>query len=171
MAEITAPAAKPGARTKRTHKSTRVDLTPMVDLGFLLVTFFVFSTTLSQPRTMQLIEPREGASLPVAASGTLTLMPGAHHQVHYYQGLFVPGKIATVSIENVRDVIMQHKRAVPLHKLMYVIKPGSASTFADNVDLLDELAICAVPAGHYAEAALSPEEALSLRLRKVKHRP
>ena len=91
MAEI-AHNHGPGKKKRRTKKlSTRVDLTPMVDLGFLLITFFMLATTLNKPQTMEIAMPSnekttEAEQTKIKASRTLTILLGKDNAVYYYEG-------------------------------------------------------------------------------------
>ena len=90
MAEIqTTTTANKHAGSKQKKLSTRVDLTPMVDLGFLLITFFIFTTALSKPNTMKLFLPKNELNIPpteIANSKLLTILPAANNVVYYYYG-------------------------------------------------------------------------------------
>src|SRR6187399_1145590 len=68
------------------RRSTRVDLTPMVDLGFLLITFFVFTTAMSTPKTMDLYETKD-KPVPTRQSGVMTILIGKDHQLFFYYGI------------------------------------------------------------------------------------
>lgn len=91
MAEI-AHNHRIGRKKRRTKKlSTRVDLTPMVDLGFLLITFFMLATTLNKPQTMEIAMPSkekttEAEQTKIKASRTLTVLLGKDNTVYYYEG-------------------------------------------------------------------------------------
>src|ERR1043165_6858629 len=79
----------PGVK-KAKRLSTRVDMTPMCDLGFLLITFFIFTTTMQTPTTMDLNMPKDTEKKEeqneVKQSGALTIMLGKGDQVYYYEG-------------------------------------------------------------------------------------
>jgi biopolymer transport protein ExbD len=64
----------------------RIDMTPMVDLGFLLICFFVFTTTMSRPVVTTLYMPKEGPPINISESKTLTFLLDRNDQVFYYQG-------------------------------------------------------------------------------------
>ena len=71
--------------------STKVDLTPMVDLGFLLITFFVFTTSLSTPMVMKLSLPddltKDSSLIPV--SKTISFLLSGNSKIYYYNGVAV----------------------------------------------------------------------------------
>src|SRR5450432_1631635 len=65
----------------------RVDLTPMVDLGFLLITFFVLTTALSQPASTNLILPKDsGKKTLLKESVVLTLRLIRNDSIQYFEG-------------------------------------------------------------------------------------
>ena len=170
MAEIDTSSGgghKKGPGVKKSKKlSTRVDLTPMVDLGFLLITFFVFTTTMSQATAMNMNEPKEDPDqiLKVKNSGAMTILLGRGDRVYYYYGELDPAKLSeefkSSNFKEIRDLIVKKKKATPIDDLMYIIKSDSTSTFKNSIDILDEMSICAVPPGHYAEVDITPTDKL-----------
>lgn len=128
--------------------SLRVDLTPMVDLGFLLISFFMLSTTFSQPRVANLIMPKDSdIETPVGELATLTLMPVRNNEINYYEGRQLsPGLIRHCSYAEVRAVIRQKRQKVEdalgsADKTVIIIDPGSESSYKNFMDLLDEIQI------------------------------
>ena len=81
-----------GKKKVKTKKmSTRVDFTPMVDLGFLLITFFMLATTLSKPQTMEIALPskdkvEEKDQSNIKASRAVTILLGKDDKIFYYEG-------------------------------------------------------------------------------------
>ena len=161
---------KKGPGVKKPKKnSTRVDLTPMVDLGFLLITFFVFTTTMSQSTAMNMNEPKDDPNqqLKVKNSGAMTILLGKGNQVYYYFGQLMPETISqdfkSTNFTGIRDLILQKKKSTPIDDLMYIIKSDEKSTFKNAIDILDEMTISAVPPGHYAEVDMVPVEKLLIQ--------
>ncbi len=164
MAEINndSTAKKRSGHKTTNRRSTRVDLTPMVDLGFLLITFFVFTTSMTEPKAMDIIEPNKGDERPVKESGAMTIILGEEHKVYYYYGqldtINALTSLKTTDMKGIRDLITKKKKTTAIGDLMYVIKGDKRSTFKDMIDILDEMAICDIPPGHYAEVDITKEE-------------
>ena len=161
---------KKGPGVKKAKKlSTRVDLTPMVDLGFLLITFFVFTTTMSKPTAMNMNEPKDDPNnqLKVKNSGAMTILLGKNDQVYYYMGELsaedASSQFKSSSFKDIRDIILKKKKETPIGDLMYIIKADKESTFKNAIDILDEMSISAVPPGHYAEVDISETEAMLVK--------
>ena len=112
---------KKGPGVKKAKKlSTRVDMTPMVDLGFLLITFFIFTATLSSPVAMDLNMPKDTEKVEeeskIKQSGALTILLGKGDQVYYYEGELTEENASAVfkqtTFKGIRDVIIKKKREV-----------------------------------------------------------
>ena len=89
--EPKASAPAPNGRRRSKKRSTGIDMTPMVDLAFLLLTFFMLTTTFAKPYAMQLTVPaKDGAPADIPASRSMTVILGKNHRVHYFRGLHAP---------------------------------------------------------------------------------
>jgi biopolymer transport protein ExbD len=137
-----------GARSKKL--STRVDLTPMVDLGFLLITFFIFTTTMNENRTMKLVVPDDSkVAVPMTTpeSKTLSLILNGKDEIRYYQGLNLQQSLSTnYSVAGLRAVIQQKIREVKNKfgnsaEVIVLIKPTAEASYRNVLAVLDEMLI------------------------------
>ena len=110
---------KKGPGVKKAKKlSTRVDMTPMVDLGFLLITFFIFTATLSSPVAMDLNMPKDTEKVEeeskIKQSGALTILLGKGDQVYYYEGEMSPdgSNFKSGTFKTIRQEIINKKKEV-----------------------------------------------------------
>lgn len=151
MAEI--EINRPDQKKKRFNKkSTRVDLTPMVDLGFLLITFFVFTTTLSTQTVMKVNMPYDKLPIrdDVCESCVLTVLLDKNNSIKYYEGAVENNPVVKqtgYSPEEIRTVLMNKKNKVKSIRgkeedFILIIKPAAASSFKNFVDITDEATIC-----------------------------
>jgi len=150
---------KKGRGGRRSKKlSTRVDLTPMVDLGFLLITFFIFTTTMSRPTAMRLILPKDVPikdEQPVPKSAVITVLPAKNDLIYYYEG-DDPTKLQTADFHSIRNIILNKKHRTNPRWFEVVLKPTKDANYKNAVDILDEMKIDAVP--HYALVDITPVE-------------
>ena len=156
---------KKGPGVKKGKKlSTRIDLTPMVDLGFLLITFFLFTTTLAKPKVMQINmpfkdknqKPEEQSAL--KADQAMTILLSKDHRIYYYDGIGSdPAHAPNVQVtyftgkNSIRDVIIDKIKRVKVlqaqgvlngkNDAAFLIKPDNNSTYDDFVSIMDEMNI------------------------------
>jgi biopolymer transport protein ExbD len=164
MAEIVEAGGGKGkgdGKVRAKKLSTRVDMTPMVDLGFLLITFFMLATTLSKPSSMTLNVPdksdkEEIKTEPLKASKVLTIFLGRNDDVHLLDGIAADDDEAKAKLKTVRfglplrQAILESKNRINAQNpkdeqgndpFVVVLKPTEVSTYKNMVDLLDEMAI------------------------------
>jgi biopolymer transport protein ExbD len=169
-----------GGKGKAKKQSTRVDLTPMVDLAFLLITFFMLTTTLAKPKAMQIALPQEQKDqnpdeLPeISKDFAMTILLAPKNVVLYYFGspeeaAADPNAIqaTTFSKKNgIRKVIIDRKKYADdlpngkdkkgTSKFMVLIKAVDSSVYGNTVDILDEMHITDVK--RYAIVDISEPE-------------
>lgn len=94
MAElIVEEKGKKGGKRRAKKQSTRIDMTPMVDLMCLLITFFMLTTAFSKPKVMVITMPEKDKSEDpknapkISAERTLNILLTEKNEVFYYQGM------------------------------------------------------------------------------------
>lgn len=149
MAEIQQQADSGKGGKKRAKKmSTKIDMTPMVDLAFLLLTFFMLTTTFSKPTVMQMtmpVKPKKDDPEPPAikASNAFTILMGENDKVYYYDGLLSADtkpelKLSSYDANGIRQELLKRRGN---KELVVLIKPDDKSNYKNMVDILDEMNI------------------------------
>jgi len=142
-----------GGKVRSKKQPPHVDLTPMVDLAFLLITFFMLVTTFNKPNVMDLglpAKPKEDQKSPdteIKLSNSISIIIGKDNRIFYHQqdqaGLNVSTmQETTFDREGIRKVIQQAKaQAEDETKFTVIIKPTDEALYKNFVDMLDEMAI------------------------------
>ena len=142
---------KKGKKKGRKKMSTRIDLTPMVDLGFLLVTFFMLTTTFSKPQTMEINMPvkpkgdiKEEEQNMLKASRAFNVLIGGENKLYWYRGLphepVEPLTETNFSSDGIRKVLLE--KNITVKDMVVLIKPTDQANYKNVVDILDEMSIC-----------------------------
>jgi biopolymer transport protein ExbD len=149
----TGPVRRRAGVGRMKRHALKTDMTPMADLGFLLITFFVITAELSKPRTTPLYMPADGDATLAAESKSLTIITGANNKIYYYPGTQEAAERTNTFYEtgwsesNGIGKIIREKQAqldlagIDRNELVILIKPGNTSSYKNAVEVLDEMAI------------------------------
>ncbi len=156
---------KKGKKKSRKKMSTRVDLTPMVDLAFLLVTFFMLTTTFSRPQTMEINLPvkpkgeiKEEEQNALKASKAFNIIVSGENKLYWYIGM--PNKPiegpqeTSYSADGIRKVLLDKNAGI--QNMVVLIKPTDQANYKNVVDILDEMNITNIE--RYALVDVTPED-------------
>lgn len=189
MAELNTGGGDKSGKVRSKKSNPGVDLTAMVDLAFLLITFFILTTTLSKPQSMDLALPdkdkdkKEDAPPPeTPAWRTMTVVLGDDNKLVYYIGQTSKPEEGTPKVENyggkgIRKVILDKQEAVKNRVasiggnpekdgLTILIKATKSSNYKNLVDILDEMAITKTKV--YAIVDTTPEDLKMLEDKGIK---
>jgi len=131
-------------KVRSKKQSTKIDMTPMVDLAFLLLTFFMLTTTFNKPQTMEIImpeKPKEEEDQPlVNEKKVVTLLLSKDDKIYYYQGITDPPvEITNFSKDGIRKILLDYNAQIK--DMTVLIKPADNSRYKNLVDILDEMNI------------------------------
>jgi len=133
------------ARGAKKHKKKRrlrirIDMTPMVDVAFLLLTFFMLTTYFSKPQTMELNLPAdEKAQVEVAESNLLTIRVASDGEMFWNSGMEPANRI---EVKDLRKFLVDKNKENP--KLITLLKVDRDGKYKMLIKIMDEVAIAQV---------------------------
>lgn len=119
---------------KKARVSVKIDMTPMVDVAFLLLTFFMLTTVFNKPQTMEINLPPEETTVEVAESNLLTLRVDSTGTIYWNIGTEPPKMVA---FKDLRPILVERSKSNP--KLITLVKVDREGTYIMMVDMMDEL--------------------------------
>jgi biopolymer transport protein ExbD len=126
-----------GKKKKTKRAGVRIDMTPMVDVAMLLLTFFMLTTVFNKPQTMELnLPPDDNVQVEVAASTLLTVRIAPNMAIYWSMGN-EPTVLKKVAFNELRPFLVERLRSIP--KLITLVQIDRDAKYNDMVDIMDEL--------------------------------
>lgn len=136
-----------GGKKRAKRSSTKIDMTPLVDLAALLITFFMLTTTFNKPQTMEINMPVKDVpkeeQIALKASNAMTIILGDDDEIYYYFGLAEDNPEvleSSYASDGIRKVLTS-PQVKSNEKMTVLVKPMEGSRYKNMVDILDELKI------------------------------
>jgi len=157
MAEISQSSGSSSRVRIRSKKlSTHIDMTPMVDLAFLLLTFFILTTTLNKLKVMEIGMPEKTKeTTPVPEKRVLTLLLDGSDKVYWRQGISIP-KLESVKFSHHPINKLLTTKNAQIDKMLVLVKATDKSKYKNLVDIVDELALAKIE--RYCIVDVTPED-------------
>ncbi len=145
-------------KIKKKRVGYALDMTPMVDVAMLLLTFFMLTTTMNKPQTMEINIPPNKANVEVAFSNLMTILVKEDGSIYWHLGVDDP---QMVQFKDLRKLLTQKNQENP--KLVTLIKIDRKGKYNNMVEIMDELNLANV-----TRFSLAPmQDADKKRLAKV----
>jgi biopolymer transport protein ExbD len=155
---------------KMTKHNLRIDMTPMVDLGFLLISFFVITTQMQKPSVAILYMPKDGPESKIAESKTMTVLIGKGENIYHYNGDWADAKNSNRIMQTdlsynsglgnkiriKQELLFDIGGEKNKNELMVLIKAGKYANYSQIVGVLDEMLINGVT--RYALVNITEDE-------------
>lgn len=166
MAEINNSAPRGDGSVRRKGSAIKIDMTPMVDLGFLLITFFMLTAVLTKPVVLPIekfSDEEGGPRKMLHEKNLLTLVLGEKNKVYWFIGTTNPRiEVTNFSVDGIRKILMAKK--ADLKDLFVFIKASDQSRYQNLVDILDEMTIADIK--RYSLVEITPEEKSMISLKQ-----
>src|SRR5579859_4966150 len=161
MAETTQLSAKgPPMRIRSKKLSTHIDMTPMVDLAFLLLTFFILTSTLSKLNYLEIVMPEKtGGQSPISAKHVLTLILDKGDKLYWQAGSEPKLESLTFAHKPVNQLLTSKNAAI--EKMLVVVKATDKVRYKNLVDIVDELSIAKID--RYCIVDITPGDEVLLK--------
>jgi len=169
MAQIEEKQSNEGGKVRAKKQSTAVDMTPLADLGFLLITFFMFTTTFSKPNVMGLNMPPKQPPIDnpiddpvIDLTNSISIIIGGDGKLYWHQQdktKLTADQLheTSYSKEGIRnDILAARQRAKTPDNFTVIIKPTDESTYENLVNVLDEMEI--TESSRYGIVDIAPSE-------------
>ncbi|HLZ16567.1 MAG TPA: biopolymer transporter ExbD [Cyclobacteriaceae bacterium] len=164
MAEITQRSAQGSrARIRSKKRSTHIDMTPMVDLAFLLLTFFILTTTFSKLNFLDIIMPEKtGEQTPVSAKRVLTLILDEGDKLYWQTGSESKPQSLRFAHDPVNRLLTSKNTTI--EKMLVVVKPTDRIRYKNLVDIMDAISIAKIE--RYCIVDATPEDEALIKASK-----
>jgi biopolymer transport protein ExbD len=126
-------------RKVRPRINVRIDMTPMVDVVMLLITFFMLATVFTTPQTMEINIPPDESKVEVAESNLMTLRVTSDGLIFWSMGMEAPQQI---ELKTLRALLVDRFNNNP--KLIVLVKVERDGTYGAMIDIMDELNMASI---------------------------